>query len=119
MVCSYSNFLYLQILKEPPNGCLPRTSTAILVRMDSHGSKNLSIDSLVKSPVKDCRKIFLEQMFQSLKETEGGLQDCIQDALLFHSEDDLSTKKVSATPELHVSSISYINCIRTFMLCVL
>ncbi|KAL8125272.1 PHD finger protein EHD3-like [Apium graveolens] len=78
-------------LKEPPNVCLANASRVSLPRMDSHDSKNLSIDS----PVKDCRKIFLEQMYQSLK-TEGGLHDCIQDALLFHSEvDSTSTKKES------------------------
>ncbi|KAL1814842.1 hypothetical protein ACET3Z_017416 [Daucus carota] len=76
-------------LKEPPNVCLPGASRVSLVRMNSHDSRNLSIDS----PVKDCRKIFLEQLYQSIKETEGGLQDCIQDALLFHSAGDFTSKK--------------------------
>lgn len=93
MVCSNFHFRHLQNLKETPNVCLPDASRVTLARMDSHDSRNLSIDS----PVKDCRKIFLEQMYQSLK-TEGGLQDCIQDALLYYSEgDSTSTKRVSAT----------------------
>lgn len=97
-------------MKEPPNVCLPNASRVSLARMDSYNSRNLSIDS----PVKDCRKIFLEQMYQSLK-TEGGLQDCIQDALLFHSKGDFtSTKKVSGTLELHVSSTLQIICINKY-----
>lgn len=112
VVCSNFYFLHLQNLKEPPNVCLPDASRVSFVRMDSHDSRNLSIDS----PVKDCRKIFLEQMYQSLK-TEGGLQDCIQDALLSHTEGDFtSTKRVSATPELHVSSTYHIICIGSFLL---
>lgn len=76
-------------IKEPPNVCLPSTSRVSLVGMNSHNSRNVSIDS----PVKDCKKIFLEQVYQSLNVTEGGLQDCIRDALLFHSEGDFTSTK--------------------------
>lgn len=113
MLYYYLKFLHLQNLKEPPNVCLPGASRVSLVRMNSHDSRNLSIDS----PVKDCRKIFLEQLYQSIKETEGGLQDCIQDALLFHSAGDFTSKKeASATPDLHVSSPSHIICVGTILL---
>ncbi|XP_074371242.1 PHD finger protein EHD3-like [Apium graveolens] len=73
-----SFFDLLQSTKEPHL----RSSCKQDVRMDSHTSTNVSHECSVK----DWPKVVLEQMYQSLSETEGGLQDCIRDALVFNHE---------------------------------
>lgn len=90
-------FFLLQTVKEPLDMRFRNSSCnqASLVRMDSHASTNGSDDSSIK----DWRKIVLEQMYQSLNETEGGLQECIRDALVFHPQGGCtSTIKVHVSP---------------------
>lgn len=90
-------FLLLQTIKEPLDMRFRNSSCnqASLVRMDSHASTNGSDDSSIK----DWRKIVLEKMYQSLNETEGGLQECIRDALVFHPQGGCtSTIKVHVSP---------------------
>ncbi|WOG92434.1 hypothetical protein DCAR_0311701 [Daucus carota subsp. sativus] len=58
------------------------------VRMESHTCTNLTHDCSFK----DWRKVVLEQMYQSLcTETQGALQDCIRDALVFNHQTGCTT----------------------------
>lgn len=94
-----SFFGLLQSIKEPDlrSSCKQDSH----VRMDSHTSTNVSHECSVK----DWRKVVLEQMYQSLSETEGGLQDCIRDALVFnHERSCTSSIKVHVCLELNLFS---------------
>lgn len=88
-----SFFGFLQSIKEPDlrgSSC----NQVSHVIMDSHTSTNASHDCSVK----DWRKVVLEQMYQSLNETEGGLQDCIRDALVFHQEGSCTSSIKESVP---------------------
>lgn len=78
-VCSL--FGFLQSIQEPDL----RNQR---VRMESHTCTNLTHDCSFK----DWRKVVLEQMYQSLcTETQGALQDCIRDALVFNHQTGCTT----------------------------
>lgn len=81
---------FLQTTKEPffdlgfNNSSCNQDSSA---RMDSQDFLNGSDDSSVKH----WRKIVLEQIYHSLIASEGGLKQCIRDALEFHPQSSCTT----------------------------
>lgn len=93
-------FGLLEAINRPQDKCFPSSSCNqfSLARMDSHASRNGSEECSVK----DWRKIALEQMHQSLNDSEGGLSECIRDAILFHPEGGCTSKL-----KVHASVILY------------
>uniref|UniRef100_A0A5B6YGM8 PHD-type domain-containing protein n=1 Tax=Davidia involucrata TaxID=16924 RepID=A0A5B6YGM8_DAVIN len=78
-----------QTVKEPSDMVLHNSSCDRVGfrRMRSHAIMNGSDDC----PPKHWRNFVLEYMYQSLGQSEGGLQGCIRDALVLHSESSGTT----------------------------
>lgn len=64
------------------------------------------INDTINCPLKRCRNNVLENMYQSLPESEGGLQECIRDALEFRLENGCTTavkESLNSSKEIHKS----------------
>lgn len=74
------------IIRESFGTVLPNNSCeqVNVPRMDSHAFSNGSADW----PQGHWRNIVLESMYQAISESAGGIRGCIQDALVFHAQND-------------------------------